>query len=261
MSTPDPVAAWFEVARALPGAEFRLPLPLHALLAEAVDTARFVDRYYANVVDAETGELVRYGLVSANKAGLTPQLGADILALQEAAQRAHTAYLMVVQPRSEGRAKIGRARFVLGEIAATVRWFLDDGVRDDWDTRLEKLDAEHRDEPESADALAGALFNYATLAEAHRASLAGLGGFEAALIDEAFLLVGELRALPSGTTTTPEERQALSLRNRLLALLYERMQLVRAAARFVFRGQPQILREATSAYGRRQRAGSRRKAA
>ena len=53
-------------------------------------------------------------------------------------------------------------------------------------------------------------------------------------------------------------REAIALRNRLMTLLFDRMIRVRSAARFVFRGRPEIIREATSAYERRRRAAGRR---
>lgn len=55
-----------------------------------------------------------------------------------------------------------------------------------------------------------------------------------------------------------KSRAALALRNKLMGLLVTRMSAVRAAARFVFRGQPEIVREVTSDYERRRRAAGRR---
>ncbi|XYH95849.1 hypothetical protein ACMHYB_49995 [Sorangium sp. So ce1128] len=55
-------------------------------------------------------------------------------------------------------------------------------------------------------------------------------------------------------------REALVLRNKVIGLLSVRLSTVRAAARFVFRDRPDIVREATSAYERRRRAESARRA-
>lgn len=87
----------------------------------------------------------------------------------------------------------------------------------------------------------------------------GIGGFDARLVKEATALAGALRARPaSPAALAPAARAALDLRNRVVSLLWDRMSLVRSAARFVFRTSPEIAREATSAYERRRRAANRR---
>jgi hypothetical protein len=107
--------------------------------------------------------------------------------------------------------------------------------------------------------LAGALDDYAHLAERYRDALDGLGGFSAAQIDESREVAAELRGRPAQVMVlSAEARQALDRRNKLAAVLLDRMSLVRAAARFVFRSAPEIVREATSTYERRKRAASRR---
>ncbi|WP_437722481.1 hypothetical protein [Sorangium sp. So ce861] len=55
-------------------------------------------------------------------------------------------------------------------------------------------------------------------------------------------------------------RDALLLRNKVIGLLNARISTVRAAARFVFRDRPDIVRESTSAYERRRRAEAKRRA-
>jgi hypothetical protein len=98
--------------------------------------------------------------------------------------------------------------------------------------------------------------------EQHRDSTGlGLGGFDGSLIDEARALAKKLRersaqkivGVPPG-----EQRQALELRNRIATLLHDRMNRVRAVARFVFRNQPDLVRRVTSSYQRDRRAAARR---
>jgi hypothetical protein len=152
-----------------------------------------------------------------------------------------------------------RAEFLLGEIRATLGWFFDDGILDEKDEMLAQLDAAHENDPETADALASALDDYAHLAEKYRESLDGLGGFQAAYLDEGVAVAAELRGRPAqAEAMSAKAREALALRNKLAALLLDRMSLVRAAARFIFRAQPEIVREVTSAYERRKRAVARR---
>jgi hypothetical protein len=144
-------------------------------------------------------------------------------------------------------------------MTATLEYLLDDGIEDEKDAQLDKIDAAHADDPESFDALASALDDYAAFAEGHRKEMDGLGGFDAAHLDEARVVAAELRARPSaGATGSEASRAALALRNKLVVLLMGRMSAVRAAARFVFRGQPEIVREVTSEYERRRRAAGRR---
>jgi len=63
------------------------------------------------------------------------------------------------------------------------------------------------------------------------------------------------------TPASPENtRRALDIRNRVATLLVDRVNLVRSAARFVFRNQPDIVRLSTSAFERRRRKAQRAKA-
>jgi hypothetical protein len=48
------------------------------------------------------------------------------------------------------------------------------------------------------------------------------------------------------------------LRDRMANLLQDKISFVRSAARFVFRSDPDIIKEVTSSYERRKRAASRR---
>jgi hypothetical protein len=134
-------------------------------------------------------------------------------------------------------------------------FLFDDGVIDDNDARLERLAAAY-DEAFSQDDVAAALDAYATLAAQNRDKLAGLGGFDAAAIDEAPQLAKQLRDRSADKlVATPgnEERAALEIRNRLIALLWDRISRVRAVARYVFRHQPELVRKTTSSYARRTR--------
>jgi hypothetical protein len=248
---------WEEAAGALPEQPARVGVPLHVLTGEAVDVARFLETHYPTRVDAR-GRVTRPGLDQAVSGGqFRKELGQEILELQEATQAAQTQYLLTVSaPESPAQ----RAEFVLGEIVAGLEFLFDDGIDDVDDVRLERLASAH-DNPTSHDALAAALSDYAGLAEMHRARLTSLGAFDAALIDEAVSLAGELRdrsAHKVAGAPLDEQQRALELRNRLASMLYERMQLVRAAARYVFRHDPATVRRVTSAYTRQRVARYRK---
>jgi hypothetical protein len=246
-----------EAAKVREGAPVPLTTPLFVLAGEAVDVARFHAKYWKPQAETGTGKAPRRGLSSGMKGGhLGPKTGEEILSLREAVSQAQAQYFLTFDQQGN---PMDRGYFLLGEITATLEYLLDDGVEDEKDAQLDKIDAAHAGDPESFDALAGALDDYAAFAEGHRKEMDGLGGFDAAHLDEARKVAKELRARPAvGATVSEKSRAALALRNKLMVLLVTRMSAVRAAARFVFRGQPEIVREVTSEYERRRRAAGRR---
>jgi len=174
-----------------------------------------------------------------------------------ALQQAQTAYRLATAPQQSHQAVLNRGAFVLGEVEATLEWHFDDGIEDEVDTQLQTLSKVHSDTG-SADRLAQALHDYGTLAKPHARALNGVDGFDSALIDEALELSTTLGDVGLNPGAGKDEQAALELRNRLAHLLNQRMNLVRGAARFVFRAYPAILRQATSTYQRRRRAALRR---
>ena len=152
---------------------------------------------------------------------------------------------------ARGTDPVGRATYLASEIDAAIAFLFDDGIEDEKDGKLAAIRAAHADTGTSANALAAELADYVKLASEHRAALDGLGGFDAALIGEAKELVAQLRE--HAPIESAEADEALDERNRLITLLQRRVGLVRAAARFVFRRDPAIIREVTSAYERRRR--------
>jgi hypothetical protein len=244
----------FELAEPLD----RIPMPIHVLSGEAVDVARFFESHWKAQKDP-SGKVTKPGLELAARDGLfNEQLGSDILELQEAMQAAQTHYLLTAQAPGELPTK--RAEFVLRELQATLEYMFDDGIEDVEDARLERL-AEAHQNASSQDALAAALDDYSGLAEVHRQKLEGLGGFDTRLIDEAKELAKQLRERSADKLTnasTIAQKQALDLRNRLATLLYRRINTVRAATRFVFRNNPDIVRKATSTYQRSKTSRYRR---
>ena len=246
---------WKAVALQLDEPIKQVTVPLHVLTGEAVDVASFFQAHWK----ASEAPLPMPGLEQVAREGLFhAELATEILELQSAVQTAQTQYLLAVSP--SGEAPAARAQFVLREIRVTLDFMFDDGVINVDDQRLQRLSEAHRS-PTSHDALAAALDDYAGFAELHRDRMSGLGGFDAALIDEARTLAEQLRKRSARKLqATPSERQqALDLRNRLIALLHDRMQRVRAAARFVFRNHPDIVRQATSPYERTRRHTRKRR--
>lgn len=222
--------------------------PLHVLLGEAEDVATFFDKYYAD----------KDGKPGLRSAKLPKALAAEIRAIASRVRDAQSKYLRASSPKTAA-STVERGTFVLSEITSALEYLFDDGQDDDDDAALAATKAAHADDPSTADALALALDDYAALATRHKKELDGLGGFDVAMITEAHALAGDLRASRT-QTVSPEERTALTQRNGYLRLLEARVRRVRSAARFVFRAEPTIVREATSAYQRKRRSEVRRKA-
>jgi len=264
MAPRKPVSAispWIAEAQKLPTDELRTTVPVHVLFGESADVARFHKKYYRSL-DGKDGQPARPGLdtVVDERRGLTARTADDILSLREAAQEANTHYLLAVSPK--GAAPMEEGRFLVDEMCAVLEWYFDDGVENERDAQLASVLSAHAETPDSADALASELEDYAALASQHRKDIAGLGGFDAGHIDRARVVAEDVRNRPATPTVlTDEAQQALALRNRLCTLLHDRMSTVRGATRFVFRGYPDVIREATSTYERRRRAAARRKAA
>lgn len=226
------------------------------LLDEAVLVARFFESYFATVRD-EGGGVVRVGLDSVAREGreLTAKAGEEVLSLRAAVHEAQARCVAASVPR-EGP-PVGRARFILGEIRAALGFLFEDGKRDERDAQLEHIDASAKGS-RAWTALVMRLHQHATVAEMHRAELDGLGGFDVGLIDEAFALVATFQKLPALVPMEELSQGMVKLRNQLATLLARRMATIRAAARFVFRASPAIVREATSVYERRRGVAARR---
>jgi hypothetical protein len=264
---PSPMSAhighWTDLAWQLDAKDIvSLKVPLHILTAEAVDVARFFQRRWSAERDA-AGKVILPGLeLCSGHGGITPELGDEILALQQEVQAAKAAHLLTRSPKAEP-APTRRAAFVLAEIRAALAWLMDDGIDDERDAQLKRLNETHRHRA-SQDALAAALDDYVALASRYRDELDGLGDFDVALLDEAKTLAVRLRER-SAERPAPRspngERSPKELRKRLAFMLRQRMLAVRSAAQFVFRHHPAVVREVTSAYDRKRRTAWRKKKA
>lgn len=134
-----------------------------------------------------------------------------------------------------------------------------DGSDDDGTRQLAQVQSAHAADPNTADALASALDDYAALAALYRGELDGVGGFDAALVDEAKSLSHRIRRRPTAAERANQRGGDLvTLRDRVAAMLFQRMQRVRAAGRYVFRHHDDVAREFTSPYERTRRAARQR---
>lgn len=177
------------------------------------------------------------GLASA----LPGRAGDELLEIADALAQAHNAYLLAVDPTDAEL--VPRAHFVVAEIVAALEFLFVQRSDRAGSAALARLALTHKTDPDTAFALAIKLLDHATLAAVHRSALEELPGFDAGLIDEAADLVQELRERGPAGERTPEARAALRTRNRLATLLQQKIGIVRTAARFMFRHQPEVLRE------------------
>jgi len=240
------IEQWKNKAREI-DAPMPLTLPLHVLVGESVEVAKFVKAHWEGTDHCP-------GLCTAGSK-LPETIADDILSLRQAVQDAQTDYRLMVDSRQNTKQLMERGNGVLNNITAVLEWHFDNGMEDDADVQLKNLKQAHADDTASADSLAQALHDYATLAIPYKDEVSGMGGFDPDEIDEAFDIaekLGEVAAAPG--MKSPQIQSALVLRNKLAHMLQQRLRLVRSAARFVFRHHPDLIKEATSSYERRRRS-------
>ncbi len=258
---PDPVPdidRFMEDALALPDGEFAVNVPLHVFHAEAIDVAAFHEMYWKPSVS--NGKPLP-GLESAVRRGvpspyLGPSTGEEILSLSRATHELRNRYHLAagITPPSP----LEQARELVRELVYILDYAVDDGVSDDLDAQLAAIHKDHANDPDSTDAIALQLEDYGRFAKSIPDRVDGLAGFEIATADLAIALAAELRSRPAiPSAQTPKVAAALDLRNRFLTLLLLRVSTVRSAAAVVFRNHPEIVRLATSRYGRHRKAMQR----
>jgi len=217
-------------------------------LREAAQVASFVETYW------EPAEGRPH--LSRVKSRLPLGIAAEIRSLVAATQEAQTKLLLLVDPIVLG---IGdRARFVIDELESALDFLLDDDVHEPADEQLAQIRAFHAQDGQRSSALAQLLRDYAALADGLKKRLADVDSdFDPKLIVEARELADKLLAAPA-VRPSQDTAIATSVRNGMLTLLMDRVTKVRRVAAHVFRSEPAILREATSAYQRRRRSAARR---
>jgi hypothetical protein len=243
---------WRAAALALPIEKEQSPLgiPQATFIGEVVDVVRELNAYW----DAPDP----LPKLKNNAGKIELSIGEECLSLRSAAIDADTQWLLLTGEVTPS-GLVAEGREILKELGAGVAFLLDDDIQEPADQQLAQLKAAHANDGEGVDALVKALHDFFALAEPLRARLALLqDDFDVALIDRAKTLAEQLPNIKPSNTTTPESKVALGLRNRLLHLLYGKVQEIRNAAAFKFRKHPDILRKFTSAYGRKQRTEARK---
>jgi hypothetical protein len=223
-------------------------MPVSVLAGEALELAQMVARHWA----AE-GELP--GLGSLVEVDMLPDDIADelvelALGLAFANARFRAAFEEPVAPVARGLA-------LLSELKQSLQFLFASDADDSRVSGVERAADAYGSKSSSHDALALALVGLAGHANEHRAELCRLPAFDPATIDEAYRVaqrLSEQSAIKVSRIAFAERDRFSKLRNQLYGLLKERVGLVRSAARFVFRFQPERLELFYSAYERRKRA-------
>lgn len=232
-----------------------LSQPLHVVLGEAADVSSFFAEHWKSVEDE--GTVIRAGLDRAGKK-LRASTGQEIRGLIDLVQAAQTKILLSTEAKG-GQDTIERGRYVVRELDATLAFHFDDGTEDDKDAQLTQVRATHAGTPDSVDAMSSELADYGGLAGKYKAELAAIPDFDVTLIAEAMTLSSELRDRPAtGPKGSEKTESAKALRNKYLSLLLQRVSLVRAAARFIYRNDPATMKKVSSSYDRRRRTSAKK---
>ena len=221
-------------------------MPLGVFLDEALGIARFVEARGKSV--RKHGELVRRGLDLAGEPELAGPIAHDIRALVEEIHAAHSAYeASITKSRAPELLREGRA--CLADLRATAEWLATTSKKPDHREMLRNVREPHKF-ARAIDAVALALEDFARLV----AELTGRGkpldGATPDALARAYRLAAALRHHASRSSARAPAHDALQARNALIAKLMERVRRVRAAARYVWRNEPEVVRQVTSAYER-----------
>ena len=231
-------------------------LPIAAILGEAVDLTELAAAHLEPV--EYKGQLLP-GLSSLASSGRFSAVSiAELRELQIVASIINARLGNLIE-QNQG-ITVEMATSVIRDLRSALSFLLDDGQDPEGETLLGRL-REQEAASSSHDDIALVLEGYANLGEKYADELASLGVFDVTLPKQAKDAAQGLR-LRSAKVLTGEsgraQREALSLRNRLVTALYDRMKATRRAIRYVFRDHPEIVNKAVSEYTRAANRRARR---
>ena len=223
-------------------------LPVDALLGEAMDVAEFIE---TNFHEQSSKGIVTPGLAAYVKdEGFTAETSTELRELQLAAGTIESRYQNLVE-KEEGTT-IEEAEALIRELRAALSFVLEDGEHPAGEEQLERL-REKEAENRSQDGVALVLDNYRELAREYATELSAVPDYDAGLVDKAIAVAQGLRQRSADAlsgNTAREQRELLSLRNRLLTAIADRLKESRRVIRYVFRDHPDLVKKATSHYAR-----------
>lgn len=223
-------------------------LPVDALLGEAMDVAEFIE---TNFHEQSSKGIVTPGLAAYVKdEGFTAETSTELRELQLAAGTIESRYQNLVQ-KEEGTT-IEEAEALIRELRAALSFVLEDGDHPAGEEQLERL-REKEAENRSQDGVALVLDNYRELAREYATELSAVPDYDVGLVDKAIAVAQGLRQRSADAlsgNTARQQRELLSLRNRFLTAIAERLKESRRVIRYVFRDHPDLVKKATSRYAR-----------
>ncbi len=228
-----------------------LAMPVGVLFEEAMLVAALVDDHWAPARGP--------GLADAGAPGLGPEVSERLRGLVAKARK--VVAQRVPSAASEHAALRARGWKLLRDLGATLRYAASvpasaPPASAPLGAQLARIAKGRR--PEAAAAIALARDEHASLAEAHLARLSAIPAFDARWIAEARALVPALRGILTEERKRRAARAELTRDKRaaieeIVAVVRE----IRAAARFVFRDDPELLRKFGSAHAQKKHAKSR----
>lgn len=223
-------------------------LPVGALLGEAIDVAEFIE---TNFHEKTSNGLVTPGLSEYVKdEGFTAETSTELRELQLAGNTIDSRYQNLAQKEEGTTVEVAEA--LIRELRFALSFVLEDGEHPAGEEQLERLrdkEAENR----SQDGVALVLDNYRELAREYAKELSTVPDYDAGLVDEAIAVAQGLRQRSADAlsgNTARQQRELLSLRNRFLTAIADRLKESRRVIRYVFRDHPDLVKRATSSYAR-----------
>lgn len=242
---------WAEEARAVPAERVTtVGMPIATRFLEAESDAAFLEKHWEPAADGS-----RPGMCAA--ASIVPKKTAEeIRGLVLAARQAHVNALFTPETGARSAELLKTGTELLSSLTAAIELVLDDDVHEPADDAYAGAKARVSADDTTA-TFVQALEDHAAIAESIKDRLVKLEDFDPKWIPAARSVARELSAagVPRPGRQASED---IDLRNRMLVLLTDRVNLVRRAARYVYRNHPDIARLATSPYQRARRAEARR---
>lgn len=218
-------------------------IPLNALVEDAQRVVDAASKYWNS--SGATPGLEKAGL------GLTRETLAQLVYLKNAILYVDEQYKDQVELDFDKRRQFSEGKELLYDFATFLDWYA--AATEEDDKISKKTDRVIRDhqatDPSTPDELAHALYDYASLSKDILIDRGAVDGLSVEKVDQAYQLVPRLVDISQDPTPLSEKGQQLfRLRQQLSHLLQKELEMVRKAARFVFRHHPDIVSQFASGY-------------
>lgn len=246
---------WVPIAKAIPG-EVRVILgaPRAIFLKNALQIAQRFDEFW-KPADPELPRFAPRDESDPNKKPRVPkEISDEIRSLYKAVRKADHECLMIPNPK-RAQGIVDKVLDCSDELTTVLTYVLDDGIQDEDDERFEQIKKTFPKGEVNMAVLAERLFHLVAFAYTQRPKLELLaeeGDFDLNVLSEGLLLSEQLAMIPSGpVTSSPERQAALDLRDRLLRLILDRVEIIQKEAALKYRDHPKIQKLFQDDYQRR----------